>query len=69
MDRADLEFYIPQILSIYLSAKTDEELQNQIERLILVACEMNLFFAHKVWFNLKASLINKEESRFIRKIF
>ena len=22
--------------------------------------ELNIFFAHKVWFNLKASLINKE---------
>ena len=34
-----------------------------------MACHKNTFFAHKVWFNLKASLINKDDNRQMLKIF
>lgn len=32
----------------------------QIKKFIMDGCEINHFFAHRVWFNLKASLVNKE---------
>ena len=34
-----------------------------------MACKRNIFFQHKIWFNLKACLINKNNQRQINKIF
>jgi hypothetical protein len=35
---------------------------------IMKGCELNIFFAHRVWFNLKASLINKDNQTQVMKI-
>jgi len=59
--RADLEFYIPQIIAHFLRKDLDEAQSVEITKFILQCCESNLFFAHKVWFNLKACLINKHD--------
>ena len=67
--RADLEFYIPQILAQYLRSDLEPDSEKNIEKFILNACEINIFFAHKIWFNLRASLINKEDNDQIMKIF
>jgi hypothetical protein len=58
--RADLEFYIPQIVAHYLRTDIDDETERQIEAFLLFACESNYFFAHKVWFYLRACLISRE---------
>ena len=35
---------------------------------IIKCCQKNIFFAHKAWFNLKASLINKDNEVQVNKI-
>jgi len=35
----------------------------------MMACKANLFFAHKVWFNLQASLVNKHDEAQVMKVF
>jgi len=54
-----LEFYIPQILAHYLRSDLEIHQEIAIENMILQASELNMFFAHRIWFNLKASLLNK----------
>jgi hypothetical protein len=69
MQRADLEFYIPQLLSQYFRQDLDTSQEKQIEKFIVQACKKNIFFVHKVWFYMKASLINQENNGQILKIF
>lgn len=66
--RTDLEFYIPQILAHYFRTDLSVEQVKQIEKVILKACQINHFFAHKIWFNLMASLINKDKNEQIGRI-
>lgn len=58
--RYDLEFYSPQLISHFLRQDLTEFEEAQIRDLIVKACQTNIFFAHKIWFNLKASLVNKD---------
>jgi hypothetical protein len=58
--RCDIEFYLPQIVSHYMRIDLDPIEENQIQIFIIKCCKLNIFFAHKAWFNLKASLINKD---------
>lgn len=58
--RSDLEFYIPQILSHYLREDLSAEELSEVRIFILKACSLSFFFAHRVWFYLKASLVNKD---------
>lgn len=60
--RADLEFYLPQLVAHYLRTDLTHSEFQQIRQFILLASEHNFFFAHKVLFNLRACLINKEEN-------
>lgn len=67
-NRADLEFYIPQILAYYLRNDLNEDQNMEIEKFLIKGCDVNMFFAHKIWFNLQASLINREDGDQIDKI-
>ena len=40
----------------------------EIEKFLIKGCDVNMFFAHKIWFNLQASLINREDGDQIDKI-
>ena len=66
--RSDLEFFLPQIVSHYLRDDLDREEEAAIVDFIMKGCEQNIFFAHRVWFNLKASLINKDNQTQVMKI-
>jgi len=66
--RYDLEFYLPQILSHYLRHDLSTTEESLIKEFMIKACQTNIFFAHKTWFNLKASLINKENNTQVVKI-
>lgn len=52
--RNDLEFYVPQICTFYLTGEMEhpEELYN----LILLASSTDFFFSHRVWFHYQSSL-------------
>lgn len=58
--RNDLEFFLPQILSHYLRSDLTAVEEETIKCFLLAACRLNMFFSHKVWFNLKGSLVNKQ---------
>ena len=66
--RSDLEFFLPQILSHYLREDLTDNEEITISKLIIQCCDLNIFFAHKVWFMLKASLVNKDNREQIMKI-
>ena len=63
-----MEFYIPQIISYYLRNDLEHEEKEEIELFIVKGCEINVFFAHRVWFFLQASMINREDNDQIEKI-
>lgn len=42
--------------------------ENEAKTFIIRACKLNLFFAHRIWFNLKASLINQSNQNQVLKI-
>mmetsp|Transcript_33658 Transcript_33658/g.51949 ORF Transcript_33658/g.51949 Transcript_33658/m.51949 type:complete len:91 (+) Transcript_33658:475-747(+) len=46
--RNDLEFYIPQICSLYLRGEMDDP--NDLINLILRAAKESIFFSHRIWF-------------------
>ena len=66
--RSDLEFFLPQLISHYLRDDLTREEEAVIVDFIMKGCELNIFFAHRVWFNLKASLINKDNQAQVMKI-
>ena len=53
--RTDLEFFIPQICSFYLTNDLEPHEQRSVQDVLLRACEINFFFAHRVWFFMTAS--------------
>ena len=67
--RADLEFYLPQLICQFLRSDLSDHEEKELVSFVLKACDLNLFFAHKVWFFLEASKINKDSSHQIKKIF
>ena len=54
--RSDLEYFIPQLCSFYLNPELDGIEVDHIEELLLRACEVNFFFAHRVWFFFRSSI-------------
>ena len=46
--RNDLEFYIPQLCSVYMHGEIDDP--NDLINLIVMASKSNIFFSHRVWF-------------------
>lgn len=59
IQRSDLEFYIPQLISQYFRQDLKPQNEKSFEQFLVQACSKNIFFAHKVWFYIEASLINK----------
>lgn len=58
--RKDLEFYIPQLCSIYMQGDIDHP--EQLINLILNSSTQSIFFSHRVWFFLQ-SLIYSNDAR------
>ena len=54
--RSDLEFFIPQLCSFYLNPELDSIEAEQISEILRRACEVNFFFAHRVWFFFRSSI-------------
>ena len=54
--RADLEYFIPQLCSFYLNPELDSIEVEQIGEILSRACQVNFFFAHRVWFFLSSSI-------------
>ena len=46
--RNDLEFYIPQLCSVYMHGEIDDP--NELINLIVMASKSNIFFSHRIWF-------------------
>lgn len=42
--RADLEFYLPQILAHYLREDLDDDQEAEIGNFIIQVCKRNIFF-------------------------
>ena len=60
--RNDVEFYIPQLCSFYLSKEcTDEEAEN-LCKFIIMACKTEFFFSHRVMFFLNTFSDNTDPS-------
>lgn len=55
--RNDLEFYVPQLVAHYLRMDLSQNEVSAMKNFILGCCRENLFFAHRVWFNLQACSI------------
>lgn len=66
--RSDLEFYIPQLVSHFLRADLKSSEVEEMKEFFLRASQVNIFFAHRVWFNLRASLINKDNQLHVKRI-
>ena len=66
--RGDLEFYIPQMVSHFLRADLSQKDLDEMKQFFLKASQVNIFFAHRVWFNLKASLINKDNHLQVKRV-
>ena len=63
--RTDLEFFIPQLCSFYLNPELNRTEVDQIGDVLNYACEVDFFFAHRVWFFFRSSidyLEDKEQS-------
>lgn len=50
--RNDLEFYIPQMLSFYLSRECNDDESEELSIFINMACKSEFFFSHRVLFFL-----------------
>jgi len=48
------------LISHFLRTDLRKIEESEIKDFIVRACQANIFFAHRVWFNLRASLINKD---------
>lgn len=46
--RNDLEFYVPQLCSIYMVGEIDNP--ERLSELILNSCQNSIFFSHRIWF-------------------
>ena len=66
--RSDLEFFIPQLCAFYLNNELDEFEENQIRDILLRACEIDFFFAHRVWFYFRANIDYIEDFEQRKKI-
>jgi len=69
--RNDVEFYIPQLSSFYLSKECSDEEAEELSKFIIMACKTEFFFAHWVMFFFNTFAENadvKTKSR-ISKIF
>ena len=54
--RNDLEFYIPQLCSIYMVGHI-EEVKNLVD-LILASSKSSIFFSHRIWFFLQSLIFD-----------
>ena len=52
--RNDLEFYVPQICTFYLTGEMEQP--QELYNLILLASSTDFFFSHRVWFHYQSSL-------------
>lgn len=55
-ERRDLEFYLPQLASFYLSNDLPIEAQNQLVSTLLQASKRNFYFAHRLWYFLNSNI-------------
>ena len=60
--RTDLEFFIPQLCSFYLNNNLDQLEQQQIGEIMVQACRINFYFAHRVLFFLRALPVSNGEN-------
>ena len=69
--RNDVEFYIPQICSFYLSKECTEEEADELSKFIIMACKSEFFFSHRVMFFLNTFSDNNDAriKQRINKIF
>ena len=64
--RNDLEFYIPQLCSIYITGSLDDS--NDLMNLILTASKQDIFFSHRIWFFFHSTIFtNDEKSQEMKK--
>ena len=66
--RSDLEFFIPQLCSFYLNNELNEFEEEQIRDILCKACQVNFFFAHRVWFFFCSNLNYTSEQAKVLKI-
>ena len=66
--RSDLEFFIPQLCSFYLNNELNEVEEEHIRDILCKACQVNFFFAHRVWFFFCSNLNYITEEAQIIKI-
>lgn len=69
MPRADLEFYLPQVVAHYLREDISELQEKQMESYLILVSEANHFLAHKLWFYLRSSLVSRENTLQLQRIF
>ena len=60
--RNDLEFYIPQLSSIFMVGEIEDSLR--FTDLILNSCEQSIFFSHRIWFYCQSLLFTDDEEGF-----
>ena len=58
--RNDLEFYIPQIISFYLSSECDDGYAEEIANFLKCCCKISNNFSHRIMFFL--STFNTSEN-------
>lgn len=56
--RNDLEFYIPQICSVYIHGEIDDP--NDLINLIVMASKSNIFFSHRIWFFFQSLMFTND---------
>jgi hypothetical protein len=57
--RNDLEFYIPQLCSFLFDPNCTQEVSDEVFNFLMVACSINFFFSHRVWFFMQGQLSDK----------
>ena len=60
--RCDLEFYIPQLIAQYLRSDLKGRETAKLREFILECSRLSLFFAHRVYWYLKASSLVDTDS-------
>lgn len=58
--RNDLEFYIPQLCSIYMHGEMDDP--EELVKLILGASKQDIFFSHRIWFFFQSLIFTQDET-------
>jgi len=55
-------------VSHFLRSDLTPEQEEEIERFIVLASSKNVFFSHKIWFNLQAAQLNPANKNKINKL-